>query len=207
VWNSYWKKELLRLGTYYKEDELIVGGEKQLFKSPNPSFPGVDFTQKKAILIPYETDAPKDEVKVFIDMFKKSGFKVYFKIRSDISKEVQCQEYGLSPGEVRVITDYNPIISEVALIVGVYSTFLYDLIGSDVPVAIFETSMDYGYGMVENGLAGILYKDGLIQDQVTRICREYPVRNSLIGKIFSEKKLLTETIETISKQCNITSKK
>jgi len=208
VWSSYWKQELSRLNTYYEDREIIVGGEKvsmmgnnvdRIFDS-NVSF-------RKSVLIPYETDAPKDDLKVFLEKFKEAGFKVYFKIRSDIPKKVQCDQYGISENDMCVVDEYLPILKDVCLVVGVYSTFLYDLLKSNIPVAILETPMDYGYGMVENGLAGIIYKNHPICEQVERLYKEYPLRRENITKVFSEKKLLIETIADISKQCNIILKK
>lgn len=208
VWNSYWKQELVRLNTYYEDRELVVGGEK-VFTVGNSLDTLFDqnLFSKKTVLIPYETDAPKDDLKIYLEKFKKAGFTIYFKIRSDIPKKIQCDQYGISENDMCVVGEYLPILKDVSLIVGVYSTFLYDLLKSGIPVAILETPLDYGYGMVENGLAGIIYKNHSIYEQVERLYKEYPLRREHIAKVFSEKKLLIETVADISKKCNITLKK
>ncbi|MEN9604441.1 MAG: hypothetical protein RJB39_126 [Candidatus Parcubacteria bacterium] len=173
VWNEYFKKELLRLSSYFSEEQILVGGEKRGVRA---------YVQKEigdsigSVLIPYETDAPKAEVKAYIEKFIQEGKTVYFKLRKDITKEVQLQQYGFVTGEINekciVIFDEKDILNKIDMVAGVYSTYLYDMLYLGVPVAVLDTSMDYGMGMVEGGLA-ILYSqtstDGEIINQYKSI--------------------------------------
>jgi hypothetical protein len=155
VWNEYWKKELLRLGTYYSECALLVGGEK---KTDTVSIDNTKETH--TILIPYETDAPKKEVKQYIKKFEEEGYTVVLKTRSDTLEQKQREEYG--------VTQSTPDLIPAVAVVGVYSTFLYDVLGV-YPVGILQTSMDYGQGMVENGVAGGIFIEKKIRDQISQL--------------------------------------
>jgi hypothetical protein len=182
VWNQYWKNELLRLGTYYPESSIIVGGEK-VKKEIN-----IETSDVLSVLIPYETDAPKEEVKKFIQKFLENGIKVFLKLRNDISHAKQIEEYG---GEIEGVTDIVPVTA----IVGVYSTLLYDVLGV-IPVGILQTSMDYGFGMVENKLAGLVTLETCKQD----------ILNLKIVRLEEHGILLSDTVYSIAHTCGILSK-
>jgi hypothetical protein len=183
VWNEYWKKELIRLGTYYPEQSIIIGGEKTKKKI------AIETSTTLSVLIPYETDAPKEEVKKYIAALKLNNIRVYLKVRNDISHTRQVEEYG---GDIESVTDIVPVTA----IVGVYSTLLYDALGT-IPVGILDTSMDYGLGMVENGLAGIVRLNSLKQD----------ILNLKITKLPNDSALLSDTVYSIAQTCGIPSKK
>ena len=154
VESNYWKKELFRLGTYFNESEIEVGGNiKQDFTPEEAPLPQGENNKAINILIPYEIFAPKDEILEYIKRFLQcSGTKVIFKLRVDRNHEEQLAEYGLSgiSGNF-VFTTKTENDFDVAA--GTYSTLLYEMIGKGKPVAILKTSLDYGEGMVINGLA------------------------------------------------------
>ncbi len=159
VWSNYWKQELKRLDTIFDEDEILVGGERWPLSST--SLPG-DFTNDLSILIPYENDAPKSEVRRYIDDFLSlENVEVIFKIRADHDKQEQLTEYGLDKvrGKLTIVRSVNDVIERVSLVAGTYSTFLYDMVVAEKPVAILESSIDYGEGMVINGLADLLHEN------------------------------------------------
>jgi hypothetical protein len=153
VWSDYWKDELIRLGTHFSPESIIVGGKKKNNTQRRES----DIHPTINILIPYETDAPKSEVKAYTDaMLHCDNVKIFFKIRPDMDESIQIREYSFSLGDVELVKDTSAVISKISLAVGVYSTFLYDMVSFQIPVAILRTSMDYGMGMVERGLADLL---------------------------------------------------
>lgn len=157
VWSEYWKKELMRLGGVFPNETLIVGGYPEKLIAL-PSSRGSAFL----VLIPHETDSPKQEVALFMRKILDSvpGSEIVMKLRSDHSAASQMEEYGELAQEprMRFITDLSELSSRPHVVVGVYSSFLYDMVRAKVPTAIMETSMDYGKGMIENGLAETLYK-------------------------------------------------
>jgi hypothetical protein len=156
VWSEYWKEELIRLGTYFKPGELLVGGERW-----NLPVSARKKDHTVTVLIPYEKDAPKSDVREYIDrLMKISNFRVVFKIRADHDKQSQIDEYGLAPlmGKITVVRSMRDIHWDISIALGTYSTFLYDMVAQERPVAIIETSIDYGEGMVKNGLANFIKK-------------------------------------------------
>lgn len=150
VWNSYWKEELLRLNSVYKKEDIEISGYPD--KKASVLFKEKD--GKINILIPHETDAPKEEVLAFIrELAGCENVQVYFKVRPDHTIKSQVEEYSEN------VETYAKVVSSLKsvpfpdFVCGVYSTFLYDVGLLGVPILHMETSMDYGEGMVSNSLA------------------------------------------------------
>jgi hypothetical protein len=155
VWSEYWKKELLRLGTYFKESEIKVAGEP----SGTDLLPEDESVKRIGVLIPYEKDAPKAEMYSYIKkLLELPNVEVIFKIRIDEDKQAQLMEYGLENdiSQITVIRSLRDVANHVKVVMGTYSTLLYDWVVFGRAVVIPETSLDYGMGMVENGLADIV---------------------------------------------------
>lgn len=157
VETDYWKKELLRLGTYFSENEIEIGGslKQDLTLEEAPSFQNKN-REGISILIPYEIFAPKNEILEYIKKFLNcSGVKVIFKLRADRNSEEQLAEYGLN-GISRNFVFTTKAESNFDIAAGTYSTLLYEMIGKGKPVVVLKTSLDHGEGMVINGLADSL---------------------------------------------------
>lgn len=149
VWSEYWKEELLRLGSVYKEKDIVVSGYpgKKVEVSFAPSI------EKKVVLVPHETEAPLAEVHGYIKACVGCGAKVYLKVRPDYEIKAQLAGY---PDDIVDCVEVVSSLFEVPkpdVVLGVYSTFLYDMGLLGIPVGIMDTSMDYGEGMVINGVA------------------------------------------------------
>lgn len=148
VWSEYWKEELIRLNSVYEKQDIVVSGYPG--KKENVSF--ADSIEEKVILIPHETEAPLAEVFKYIEACSSCA-RVYLKVRPDYSLEEQLSGY---PGDVSKYAKVVSSLSEVPrpdAVLGVYSTFLYDMGLLGIPILCMDTSMDYGEGMVINGLA------------------------------------------------------
>lgn len=159
VWSDYWKRELLRLGTYFSERELLIGGSPKREKEITPPPPSRD--GRFGVLVPYETGAPKHEVSVFLKAFLEDpAVTIFFKARPDMTHEAQLNEYGLeaSPRLVILEKDVESRLSDIHAVVGVCSTYLYDALVFRRPVVIIETSRTSGMAMAHNGLADFLPK-------------------------------------------------
>jgi hypothetical protein len=153
VWSDYWKDELLRLGSVYPEESLIVGGLPQTLQ--NPFLPKLPNT--KVILIPYETDAPKNVVAEYLNACTHClNTEVYFKLRPDVARSTQLAPYGSVQWEKIHIETELKNIPAPTLVLGVYSTFLYDMVRLGIPIALMKTDMVSGQGMVRNALANEL---------------------------------------------------
>lgn len=161
VWGEYWKKELVKLGTYFKEDQILVGGTEYAVP-PKEIFDKTD-SESIVILIPYEKSIATEDVLQHINNFLNCpDVFVIFKLRADISKEKQLKEYGLTEKlHKHFSTTFNArdVLDKTDIVAGTYSTFLYDMIAYNKPVVILKTASDYGEGMAQNRLAEIISPD------------------------------------------------
>jgi len=200
VWSDFWKQELLRLGTYFPEDSIEVGGLKSAVNE------GTERSKREdiGVLMPYEVDANKKEVKEYIDRMLSCGnMKIFFKLRTDIDSARQLDEYGLGEDyhpSLKVITDASKHIHEVDIIAGTYSTFLYDMVAFERPIVLLETSSDFGEGLVLNGLADPVHL-GNICEKIKEIASTS--KGVLIGrkeKLFGKSPVLM--YHTIQRLCS-----
>jgi len=155
VFSDYWKNELLRLGSYFESGDMEVFGYPHYAPTRAKKREG-DFI---GVLIPYETEAPKKEVLEYVKKIVAcENVKLFFKLRTDIPKEAQIKEYFLSElrDKIVFVDDIAECAGKIDIVCGVYSSFLYDMIAYEKPVLLLKTSMDYGEGMVRNGLAEFL---------------------------------------------------
>lgn len=153
VWSEYWKRQLHTLGSVYGDDVVVAGGGA----STNISFaPAKD---ELTVLVPFETIAPLEEVRECLTALTAcEGVSVLVKGRPDWEVGKQQELYGGLPVVISLEDIPKP---DVCL--GVYSTFLYDMYAAGIPVGVLETSMDYGYGMIEGGLAAHISKKNICE--------------------------------------------
>lgn len=157
VWSEYWLNELVRLNSVFPPSSIFITGQN--FSASQVRMGSVyDELDRDSgdinVLVPHETDAPKDEVHKFIStLYKTKGVKIIFKIRPNIDKQEQLKEYGIEHFDIQIARNLSDIINKIDVVGGVYSTILYDMVALEKPVFVMETSMDYGEGMVTNELA------------------------------------------------------
>jgi len=153
--SGYWRSELIRLGTYFDKHEIEVGGNLKEDYSPTNSTQSRKRGEDLIILIPYEIAAPKEEILEYIKKFLSfPNVRVVFKMRADRDLSSQAQEYGLQGFSQNLILTSDLVeIDHFDIVVGTYSTFLYEMIGRLKPVGVLKTSLDYGEGLVINQLA------------------------------------------------------
>jgi hypothetical protein len=201
VWSDYWKKELLRLGTYFTPDQLVVGGVRRVIDEVRDE---KSHHQKLGVLIPYEIEGYKDQIKKYIEkILACRDTVIYFKTRSDIPKDKQFADYHLEPHErLQALPDIEPELHNIDVVAGTYSTFLYDMIQYNKPVAILETDSDYGEGMVTNGLARkITTKENICT--VLHELKNMPesIRKELRDKLFGKQLVfISETLSAVTKK-------
>ena len=207
VWSNYWKNELLRLGTYFNKDQIVVGGYKDII---DVNIKNRRKTSQVNILIPYETEAPKDEILANIEeILKYKNINIFFKLRPDIDKKIQLQEYKINDDfheRLFIIEDIKIIINKIDIVAGTYSTFLYDMIKYDKKIVIFKTCLDYGDAMVTNGLADYIYiNKHNVYESIIKICRTSSNKMKRKREILYGKKqtLLKDTLYIIAKEHNI----
>ena len=207
VWSDYWKNELIRLGTYFDKAQIIVGGYKDII---DVNIKNRRKTSQVNILIPYETEAPKDEILANIEeILKYKNINIFFKLRPDIDKKIQLQEYKINDDfheRLFIIEDIKIIINKIDIVAGTYSTFLYDMIKYDKKIVIFKTCLDYGDAMVTNGLADYIYiNKHNVYESIIKICRTSSNKMKRRREILYGKKqtLLKDTLYIIAKEHNI----
>ncbi len=154
LWSEFWKKEMIRLGTNISDDSIKIGG--MVNRISEIIKPIVRKSSTMKVLIPYEAHANTREVVEYVDkLLSYPNIRVIFKLRTDRTKQEQLAHYGFSnnhhPNLTVVYGDYD--YESVDVIAGTYSTFLYDVIIKGIPVILLNTSIDFGEGLVKNGLA------------------------------------------------------
>ncbi len=159
VWSPYWKRELLRLGTNFKEEEIVVGGDPKGSKSEPETAPYAPPHEggRIGLLVPFETDAPHGEIADALASILATGrAKIWLKTRPDWDKARQLRAYGFDgsdPSRVEAIDDPARAAGGIHAVVGVFTSYLYEAVAMRKPVFILKTSHGGGEGMIVNGLA------------------------------------------------------
>ncbi len=197
VWSEYWKRELLRLGTYFKERELLVGG------SPKPEAPVAPPPVEDGtfgILIPYESGAPRAEVGAYVRRFLEDpSVRIFFVARPDLDIASQLKDYGVPAERLTVTTsaEVGPHLSKMHVTCGVCSTYLYDALAFHRPVVILETSRTTGLAMVENGFADKLATGGKASDLKRIVAASVPQAEARAQKYLGGGVTLGETMKQL----------
>jgi hypothetical protein len=178
VWSSYWKGELERLGSYYPADAILVGGQKDTMSERVTS---LREDERIGVLIPYETEVPKGKMSAYLYELKKCPhIQIYFKPRSDLSLDAQLNQYGLSSSEGVSIVKNLSEETGIQVALGTYTTYLYDVVRAHIPVIVAVDILDYGEGMVRNGLADAI-------DSPAKICRQVQVSAQITDSVREER--------------------
>lgn len=159
--SQYWIDELLRLGSIFKKEELVIGGDIKEDRIVNG---GESYSDRKnregvSILMNYETEAPKEEVIEYVRRFLKCpDTRVIFSIRPARDVETQQAQYRIKnmPENFSTTTKLGDAIDRIDIYAGTHSTLAYDLIGYYKPIVILKTSLDVAESMIANKLADVI---------------------------------------------------
>jgi hypothetical protein len=204
VWSEFWKEEFLRLGTYFSPEELVVGGVNRPALASRPPRKKPDGSLN--ILIPYEIDSLKDEVKNYLDdLLQHKHIKIYFKLRTDISREGQIEDSLLKEDynpRLCFVTETEAVISQVDVVAGTYSTFLYDMIAFNKPIALLDTPNDFGDGLVINGLAERVRRDANLIENLKKVALTLDtILDERREKLYDAKpQSLSQTLESLGRE-------
>ncbi len=147
LWSNYWQEELLRLGSSFTKEQLILATPE----TKKPKTVVKETNSKLRVLVPFETECPDDLAKQMMSLLlRQPNTEMVFKCRFDTPLNTQLRKYDISDAQVTV--SYN-LPEDIDVAVGTYSTLLYELIENLVPVAIIKSSFSFGERMVFNGLA------------------------------------------------------
>lgn len=207
VWSDFWKGELIRLKTYFTEDSIKVGGFKnKILKNTQKNISLDD--KNISVLIPFEVDSNKSEVKVYIDtLLACRDIKIFFKVRTDVDKKWQLDCYQIGENyhkNLIIISSIEKYLEEIDVVVGTYSTFLYDMIAYEKPIAILKTESDFGEGLIINGFAEAVEVDSLCNSikKIAKTDSETLVKRKerLFGK---DPLLLYDTVDSLMRSSGL----
>ncbi|MDD4477055.1 MAG: hypothetical protein PHY40_02755 [Patescibacteria group bacterium] len=160
VWNDYWKNILFDYSSQYNEKNVSVGG--CLRKLPNilyeKSCAKITNISQVSILLPFEGMVGRTgtmmEIKNFIIKFLNLNVKIFFKTRPDSDVKEQLSNYGLNDNNrVEIVSEINKeVLFKIDAVVGLYSTFLNEMIFYDKPIFLMKTSFDLGHRLTDDGL-------------------------------------------------------
>lgn len=170
VWNPYWLEKLTSHSSMYTTSNVFVGG----YLRP-PKF--IDFSNRHkkipnspselSVLIANDTWAPKNEVREYVRRILDLGCMLYVGIRPDVSLSKQLSEFGVERNDPRVFlcVGADPeVIQKVDCVIGVYSTFLYEMMNYDLPIFVMDTTFTFGEDLIIDDLAYLLPKDFVFDD-------------------------------------------
>ena len=194
VWSDFWKESLLMNNTYFEPEQIVVAGNK----TPVPDVKHPKDDGVITIVVPYETIAPKHEVAAAVGkLVTCEGVYVLFKVRPDIPEGRQLAEYGLTESEhLEVITDHTQYLPDIDMVLGVYSTYLYDLLAYGKRAMILNTSSVYGRDMVERSVADLVDAETICEDVRQLAGKPYTEIRDRGQKVFyvPNNRLLSDTL-------------
>ncbi len=164
VWNEYWKNRLIALSPVFAhfKDRIIVGGR------PHADRRGLTIVNQTkdnvlTILIPHEVNGDRYAILDYVRSFLSCpSTRIFYLLRRDLSSDKQLRgipkEIIENTGRFKVVYELTPeIMAEVDLVAGTHSTFLYEIITTERPVAILKnTGTTQAGDLVEGGMANYL---------------------------------------------------
>lgn len=183
VWNDYWKNLLLKYSSQYNEHNVEVGGWlrrlPEIVREEKKIQP--DKENAISILLPFEISISPEEIRKYVRKFLSLGVKIFFKVRPDLTREKQLKHYGfLSTDNVEVVETVNgQILSQIDAVVGVYSTFLSEMIYYEKPLIQLDCSFDLGHYLKDDSLAAQLPKDFNLEI-LSNLIRNYHSKKSIV---------------------------
>ena len=185
VWTEYWKSELKRLGSYMPQASVIVAGSKG---GKPKKIVTVESKKGIGVLIPYETDVPKHTMRMYVqELLNSPEIFIYFKPRPDLDLNEQLAQYGITRdmARVQVCESIQEFQSRIGVALGTYTTLLYDMIGYHIPVILATDVLDYGEGMIVNGLAELVVSPSQLVPTLRRASKtDLQVLNNRVEKLY-----------------------
>ena len=157
VWNEYWRKELLEIGSLWTEEEMQIGGRA---KSEKPG--ELQWEKgKRTVLIPFETEMPPELLQGVIQKLVDSRIRVLYKTRSDMSKEEQVRILGRAISLVEIV---ESVEESLGAVLAAHSTMLYDAIEAGVPAGRLESPISFLKRLSDTGLASLISNTNVGED-------------------------------------------
>jgi hypothetical protein len=172
VWSDLFRDRLLRDSALFPPERVFVAGP---VRPPEVPLSSTDRSKRLAVpkgtirvLVVSEPLARKREVAAFLQiLLKDPRFELYLKLRPGES-ERSLEEYSLPPSGVRVLrtgTVYEAF-AQVDVVIGTYSSVLYEAALVSVPIVWMKTTRAYGRELVEEHLAEAADRPEKISDAI-----------------------------------------
>jgi hypothetical protein len=167
VWSGLFRDRLLRDSALYGPDRVFVSGpmrppeEASLRREGARRAENVDgSTERIRVLVVSEPLARKHEVAPYLEtLLRDPQFELCLKLRPGES-ERSLEEYSLPADRVRLLrtgTVYEAL-EQVDVVVGTYSTVLYEAVLAHKPIVWMKTSRAYGRELAEDRLAEVAHR-------------------------------------------------
>ena len=179
VWSRYWAERLPRLSplfAHYRE-RIAIGGRSSARGAPTDRIHSPRMAPPYHILVPFELGLSQTIAsRLMTALAACPHVRVVFSLRADTDTGEQLERYGLTDSNrfVEVVSSVD--LNGIDAAIGVYSTFLDDLVAMGVPVGIVKTEYETFHDLVASGLATSLTP--------TSICQEMP---TLVGLTLEER--------------------
>jgi hypothetical protein len=152
TWNSYWHDKLLSLSSAFAHypERIRIGGKPSEDQK-------IDYRHTREdslrVMLVHEPVAVSGEIQAIVDQLTLiPDIKRIYKVRKDQSNDTQIDHHGLRSHLSNGWTVVNDI-PEVDLILGSYSTLLYEMIQAQIPIGVLKISSTQADDLIEAGLA------------------------------------------------------
>ncbi len=142
VWDDFWKKVFLGNNRFFPADKVISGVQSKKYDftlKPNPN--------NRKILCMYERFLDISEYMLYLKTIIAKGFTIVLKLRPGTCHTELRLEYPFTEQEISAVelveTLDQSILDGVAIIAGVKTSLLYDMLFLDRPLWIFHSSYHY----------------------------------------------------------------
>lgn len=158
VWNEYWRAKLLKFSPSFAAhpDVLMVGGKTSAGKS-YVRRPVSTTAGPLAVTLVHEPAAVPGDISQLLDaLMALDSVSLSYKIRADQPAAGQLGSLGLEGYPAKGITVTEDISETTQLVLGSYSTLLYETVAQGLPVGVVKMTSTQAEDLVEDGLAAFI---------------------------------------------------
>jgi len=156
VWNDFWRERLFALSPPFTDHPKIViagGKPSQNVADDDAGLSRAPFT----VLVIHEPAASVSDVLQYLEVFLSiPQLQLKYKVRRDRSVEEQITRLPLEMRSHDRFEAVEDIPDSTSLVVGSFSTLLYESIAHGLPVGVLRMSSTQAEDLVEEGLATMI---------------------------------------------------